>query len=303
MKHTIIDKAALKAKSEELGIPFSNLLAGHVLEEFMYLVTDSAFAEYLWLKDGDIFGLDHYREKNHLTLDFVYITDDWIIKRGEARPGQKLSLKMGYVLLASLLDEKKVPEIKWRGRVSSLENVVELEISGEFAGMTVPLHINITELQQQEMVPKKKELDLFMEKNLKITYLEYPAESVLAEKFFLIIKDMELLTDLSAYDTAYHILDNEAVNGRHVKVLLEEHCREQQIMSEQERVQTIVKYRDYTYMRKRWEKYLRHRKRKAPSWEEVMTLVEAFLPRVWTSICEDEVFFGDWMPGLRRFLD
>ena len=26
MKHTIIEKAALKAKSEETGIPFSNLL-------------------------------------------------------------------------------------------------------------------------------------------------------------------------------------------------------------------------------------------------------------------------------------
>ena len=31
MKHTIIEKAALKAKSEETGIPFSNLLAGYCL--------------------------------------------------------------------------------------------------------------------------------------------------------------------------------------------------------------------------------------------------------------------------------
>ena len=42
MKHTIIEKAALKAKSEETGIPFSNLLAGYVLEELMYL--DRGFA-------------------------------------------------------------------------------------------------------------------------------------------------------------------------------------------------------------------------------------------------------------------
>ena len=39
MKHTIIEKAALKAKSEETGIPFSNLLAGYVLEELMYPVS------------------------------------------------------------------------------------------------------------------------------------------------------------------------------------------------------------------------------------------------------------------------
>ena len=35
MKHTIIEKAALKANSEETGIPFSNLLAGYVLEELI----------------------------------------------------------------------------------------------------------------------------------------------------------------------------------------------------------------------------------------------------------------------------
>ena len=50
MKHTIIEKAALKAKSEETGIPFSNLLAGYVLEELMYLIEDSPFSLFLWLK-------------------------------------------------------------------------------------------------------------------------------------------------------------------------------------------------------------------------------------------------------------
>ena len=43
MKHTIIEKAALKAKSEETGIPFSNLLAGYVLEELMYLIVGSGY--------------------------------------------------------------------------------------------------------------------------------------------------------------------------------------------------------------------------------------------------------------------
>ena len=47
MKHTIIEKAALKAKSEELKIPFSNLLAGYVLEELMYLIEDSPFVSTL----------------------------------------------------------------------------------------------------------------------------------------------------------------------------------------------------------------------------------------------------------------
>ena len=56
-------------------------------------------------------------------------------------------------------------------------------------------------------------------------------------------------------------------------------------------------------MRKRWEKYLRHRKRKEPAWTEVMQVLEQFLPQMWSTLCRDEIFFGDWMPDLQRFLD
>ena len=71
MKHTIIEKAALKAKSEKTGIPFSNLLAGYVLEELMYLIEDSPFSLFLWLKNSGALGVEQYRKKNLLTLDFA----------------------------------------------------------------------------------------------------------------------------------------------------------------------------------------------------------------------------------------
>lgn len=56
-------------------------------------------------------------------------------------------------------------------------------------------------------------------------------------------------------------------------------------------------------MKKRWIKYLRSQKKQEPSWEEVMALLSEFLPRIWNSVCRDEVFLGDWMPELGRFLD
>ena len=52
----------------------------------------------------------------------------------------------------------------------------------------------------------------------------------------------------------------------------------------------ILSYRDYSYMRKRWEKYLRHRKRKEPAWTEVMQVLEQFLPQMWSTLCRDEIF-------------
>lgn len=303
MKHTIIEKAALKAKSEELGIPFSNLLAGYVLEELMYLIEDSPFSLFLWLKNSSILGIEQYRKKNKLTLEFAYLTDRLAMKKEGIVPGQKLSLKMGYVILAYILKKEKVPEIAWRGRASIKGDVVELEVTGEFEEMTVPIHIRIKEMTGEGVVPVKKDFPLFMEKGKRIPYLEYPVEIVLAEQLFAIIKNMELLPEMHAYDTVYHVLKTEAVDGRHIREMLDESCKKEHVIPDQQRMDEILSYRSYTYMRKRWEKYLRHRKRKEPSWNEVMEQLSEFLPRIWKSICEDEVFFGDWMPDLGRFLD
>lgn len=294
MKHTVVDKTTLKKKSEELGIPFSKLLASFVLENFMYLISESEFSQLLWLKNSST---------NMLTLEFAYITDERVIKKGAPLPGQKLSLKMGYVMLAYILKKEKVPEIKWMGRASWKDNEAELEVTGEFEEMTVPLCVKIREYSGEEMIPLCKELPCLMEKKQSIPYLEYPVENALSEMLFSIVNHMELVPEMKYYEQVYEILDKESVDGRHIREMLNDKCNEEQLPLEMERVETIMSYRNYSYMRKRFEKYLRHKGKKEPAWDVVMEKLEAFLPRVWKSICEDTVFFGDWMPELGRFLE
>lgn len=303
MKHTIIDKSALKAKSEELGIPFSNLLAGYVLEELMYLIEDSPFSLFLWLKNSNVLGIEQYRRKNVLTLEFGYVTDRLAMKKEGIVPGQELSLKMGYVMLAYILKVDKVPEISWKGRAAMKGNAVELEITGELEEMVVPIHIRITRLTEEGLSPVRRDFPLFMQNNRRIPYLEYPVESVLAEQLFVIVRDMELLPEMRSYAMAYQILKSDAVSGRHIREMLCAHCMREELIPDVGRADTILSYRSYTYMRKRWEKYLRHSKKQEPTWDEVMDVLAGFLPRIWNSLCKDEVIFGDWMPDLGRFLD
>lgn len=303
MKHTRIDKSALKAKSEELGIPFSNLLAGYVLEELMYLIEDSSFSLFLWLKNSNVLGIEQYRKKNILTLEFGYVTDKLAVKKEGIVPGQELSLKMGYVMLAYILKVDKVPEISWKGRAGIKGNAVELEITGELEEMVVPIHIRITKLTEEGLSPVRSDFPLFMQGNRKIPYLEYPVESVLAEQLFAIIRDMELLPEMRAYAMVYQILKSDAVDGRHIREMLSAYCAREELIPDVGRADTILAYRHYTYMRKRWEKYLRHSKKKEPTWDEVMDVLAEFLPRIWNSLCKDEVILGDWMPDLGRFLD
>ena len=124
----------------------------------MYLIEDSPFSLFLWLKNSGALGVEQYRKKNLLTLDFAYVTDPRAMKREGIVPGQELSLKMGYVMLAYILKVEKVPDISWKGRASAGDHRVDLEIGGEFEEMTVPIHIRVTELTEEGLVPVKRTL-------------------------------------------------------------------------------------------------------------------------------------------------
>lgn len=303
MKQTIMDKTSLKAKSERLGIPFSAALEAFIAESFRYLLAESVFAEFLWLKNAGQLEKEQWGKRSGLTLEFAYLTDVRAAKKPGVVPGQELSLKMGYAMLAYILKKEKTPEIKWRGRAAMRGELLELVVSGEFEEMTAPLVIHITALKDANAVPVKREYPLLLRPDGIIVCPEYPTANILVEKITAIMRDMELLRDMGAYDTVYRLLQNEAVDGRFVVERLRAAFRQAEIAPGEERLDEILAYKNYSYMKKRWIKYLRSQKKQEPSWEEVMALLSEFLPRIWNSVCRDEVFLGDWMPELGRFLD
>ena len=61
-------------------------------------------------------------------------------------------------------------------------------------------------------------------------------------------------------------------------------------------------YRDYRYMKKKWNSYLKRQNQKEPVWEDVMEKILAFLQPVWEMMQQDMIFIGDWMPELGRYL-
>ena len=57
----------------------------------------------------------------------------------------------------------------------------------------------------------------------------------------------------------------------------------------------LESYDTYTYMKKRWEKYVRKQGMENVSWETVLHRIVLFLRPVWNAMCRDEVFFGPMM--------
>lgn len=282
--------ADLQEKSEEGNIPFSNLLAGFVLEEFMLRFSASEFEDRILLRNGYMFGLEQYRKKNILKLDFFCEPDETIPEK----------------LLQMYLEKKEKSPVRWKGKVVSQQSGACMELQGQFEEMKVPVTANIHFMPLGKNCGLvEKEIPFLMDGTIKIVWKEFPAELVLAKQIYVILRDMELIPDMEIYREVFFILKNETLNGRHVCELLEDMCKTEGMNPDMERAEQIFSYRDYPYMKKRWEKFCRHSAitgTETLKWEEEMERFSHFLGDLWKAVCKDEVFFGDWMPELERFL-
>lgn len=302
MKQNVIDSTFLKRKSEEFGLPFSNLLAGYVLEEVVHLLYESEFRDSLWLTNSQILGLEQYRRKNDLILKFKYKEDAKKIQTGKLVPGQKLSRMLGLAMIALVFGADQNSKISWKGNAVEKENRVEVYLNASLEEMEVPVYLVIEPIAYQNLIPEKKKLQMTLNSKKTITYFQYPFETVLAENLFEVMEKMELVPDMGTFAVIDTILSEQAMNGRHVVDILTKLCEAKPVVKNEARLQEIAAYADYSYMQKRWEKYVRHHKEKMTSWKEVMKKFQSFMKPIWHAVCQDEIFFDDWMPGLGRYL-
>ena len=68
--------SAVKAKSEELKIPYENLLSAFVIEEAVTAVCESDEAENFRLKNNSILSLEYYRRKAPTRLEYVVLEQE-----------------------------------------------------------------------------------------------------------------------------------------------------------------------------------------------------------------------------------
>lgn len=310
MKHNLIDKAELKRISEELQIPFSNLLAGYVIEELLYLIYDSGFGEQLWLKNDAFLGVNRYQKMQYFSLDFVYHTEEKITRTEKLIPGQKMSDALAQEMFSKIFVREKNKKIRWKYQYELTEMELTMNVLAEFEEMKVPVSINISLADEQGISSEKREFVLFADPDAKIIYKHYPTEKIIAEQVFYMMKLLELIPSMQTYYEVYQIISKEPVDGRHIQETLADMCREEELSCNEELIEMFAEYQDYAYMRKRWDKFAKQLKKEnknanieIPKWQELMKILLNFLRPIWNSINKDEIFFGDWMPALGRYLD
>lgn len=288
-------------KSEEKGIALSDILYAVAIEDLFMRIDASDFREYLWLTNEQAVGEEAYKKKVKEPLVFLYVESGKKNYLSHAVAGDAMGEDIMKLLLQELFARNDM-ESCWDYAVSESEKGKSIALSFMHLGMQVPVHINIRVSAVLPQKRKRKELAFLLNERKHCSYYCYSKESILAEDLFELMRKLELITDMEAYAEANEILKEYSISGRYI---LEEFTlmgeKEPKVVS-MKRLEQITSYKNYGYMKKRWQQYERAHGKEKEEWETVLTRILSFLGPVWKALCEDVVFFDDWMPELERFL-
>lgn len=283
--------SAVKAKSEELKIPYENLLSAFVIEEAVTAVCESDEAENFRLKNNSILSLEYYRRKAPTRLEYMILSEE------------ELTVRNVIHRMSKIFQNEKKAELWWKYRVEKEDEGICVYLSAKIEELQIPVQLVLEQEKEEPSDPSHEELHPFLEEERSVEYLHYPMEGILAEHFIRIMRDMELINDIGSYYILYELLSKEMNSSRKVTEQIESLAKEQKIPLKKERFEMFEGYQSSSYMKKKWKSYLKKEKKKTPSFEEVMKVMIAYYRPIWDSLAEGNYYLGDWMPELMRYLD
>lgn len=283
--------SAVKAKSEELKIPYENLLSAFVIEEAVMAFCGSDEAENFRLKNNNILSLEYYRRKAPTRLEYMILSEE------------ELTVRNVIHRMSRIFQNEKKAELWWKYRVEKEDEGICVYLSAKIEELQIPVQLVLEQEKEEPSEPSHEELHPFLEEDRSVEYLHYPMEGILAEHFIRIMRDMELINDMGSYYILYELLSKEMNSSRKVTEQIESLAKEQKIPLKKERFDMFEGYQSSSYMKKKWKSYLKKEKKKTPSFEEVMKVMIAYYRPIWDSLAEGNYYLGDWMPELMRYLD
>ena len=280
-----------KTLSEQSGIAISDILYGYAVEDLMVRLEKCSFHNSLWLMNEDVLTEEAFRKNIKKSLSFYY-------KETNKKP-------LNWEMVKTLLEEIKsqaLHGIYWTHTIEEKNRTVFLHLEAHYKDMKVPVVMTLEAVPESAQSPKEKSLQLSYVSKRICKYYAYSKESILAEALFEIVRKLELVGDMSSYSVANDILKNHSISGRHIleefKVLGE---KEPKVVT-MKRLEQIKGYTTYAYMEKKWQQYEKRRGRTPEEWQDILGRIMKFLEPIWKALCDNEIFFDDWMPELGRFL-
>ncbi len=284
----MINKHSIKQKSDELNIPFKNLLSAVVCESIIEIISDGSYCNELYLCNGEMFNGKNYKDNCVGEIYYEY--------------GKILDEKMAVLYMRDVLKEIISKAALEALAISGVVENGEINLKVTVDDMYVPIRIYMSK-HRQTLENDFEEFIPIMHEKRKIKYLANSKEEELSQHLIEIIEKLELINDMDHYYYAYEILTKYPINGRKVNDRLKELLIEKSIKLDDNRIAMLKSYENYAYMKKKWKVELRQKNVSQPEWKDTVNCLIKFIEPIWNTIQNNMIFLGDWMPQLKRFLD
>jgi hypothetical protein len=166
----------------------------------------------------------------------------------------------------------------------------------------IDVKLKSSSLQNDKIYPVRKEIICKADETERFEIWLYPMEIQVVELLTEIMSKMELINDMDIIFRLNKILTEETLDGLKLSRKIEEKIEKKQMRLSPEKKEKINSYGNYKYLITKWNKYLRVSKRNEPTWEQQYNVFMKFLMPLWDAAYNGEIFIGNWMPELGRYL-
>lgn len=264
----------LKNYSKACNRHFSEVLLQYLQEDILRRISESKYANSIWLEDDFPWDSGSERMKFIVSGDYEQILMD-ILRADE--------------------------DIQWSYSVRYENDTFVAGLIGQYMQMNVPVTIIFRQADDLQGFPEKKSFKMMLRPVKQVDCFIYKRDALFCQSVFKIVEMLELINDMEAYFIVNEALKSESISGRRVIEGLSELAQSKPKVLKLRRMDQLWTYIDYAYMRKKWESFCKT-KEIEESWESVLKRVLSFIDPVWSALCKNEIFFDDWMPELGRFL-
>lgn len=278
----------IREKGKKLNLPYVQAISLYLFERILERVSHSELKDEMWLRQTEFFQKG--KKKKTVPNQIVYYMKD-------------ISYQTLQQAMDEILRQKKDSSFQMEWEMLFLDNEIEIVLHTKVEQVEVPFKVVIRPVWMEDQFSEKEVYFSLLWENRTVEYRAYPVELRLAECFYEILDKLELTASMECYDTVCQILREHSVDGRRTYLNMLELLEKQPVTSVEKRWDTVLGYRDYSYMKKRWNTWRKAEKENMISWEECMETLREFFSPIWNAIQEDKIFIGDWMPHLGRYLD
>lgn len=274
----------LKEISKKENKAFSDVLLQFVQEDILQRIEAVGLSEAIWVEGN--FPWENKSEKVRLIYRH---------KEGTIVDEEKIS-----EIVSKILAEKN--ELEWQYSIRRESTGFVVGVEAAYREMKIPLTVIIHEIEDMQSAPVKKSFKCMLRQIKQVSCNIYSPEAEMSDYLFEIFEKLELISDMKPYSEVNKILKTRSVSGRHIMEGMSDKIQVSPKVLKEKRLNQLVSYKEYTYMKKRWEKYCKSAGESLEDWNEVITRITDFAGPIWKALCNNEIFFDDWMPELGRFL-